>query len=313
MFSSISALLVITASLEFVCVYCLNNNLSRRIIGGHDSEDYWPFYVNITWTDTETGGPGGCGGILIDEQHILSAAHFFYGSPVLYEKDNTEAAKKKKEKEGKNRTPKITDPKPKRTANLGDFRENGAITTIPIVSYMWHKEVDRKPSEQPLAKRVPKRYDPASSAINDIALARLKRPWKVPNSEIKICTEVDHSVGGLYTAIGMGLRIEGDHNSLPGVLQETVLKEDPTGNSCGNFRKMEPTTQICLKKPDARVTATGPGDSGGPIVLVDDIRGKRVARCAYGMTSCAYCDGSGGLYMRLSNYRQWIKTAKVCL
>ena len=86
MFSSISALLVITASLEFVCVYCLNNNLSRRIIGGHDSEDYWPFYVNITWTDTETGGPGGCGGILIDEQHILSAAHFFYGSPVLYGK-----------------------------------------------------------------------------------------------------------------------------------------------------------------------------------------------------------------------------------
>ena len=61
----------------------------------------------------------------------------------------------------------------------------------------------------------------------------------MPNSEINICTEVDHSVGGLYTAIGMGLRIEGDHNSLPEVLQETVLKEDPTGNSCGNFRKME--------------------------------------------------------------------------
>ena len=84
MIFSITSALVLIASSEFGSITCLNNPLSRRIIGGHKSEANWPFYVNITWIDSVTGTRTGCGGFLIDELHVITAAHCLYGPPVLY-------------------------------------------------------------------------------------------------------------------------------------------------------------------------------------------------------------------------------------
>ena len=62
---------------------CIQDNLSGRIVGGTDAPiDAYPWLALLGYTSGRGGNPQWkCGGVLIGDQHVLTAAHCVTGLP----------------------------------------------------------------------------------------------------------------------------------------------------------------------------------------------------------------------------------------
>jgi hypothetical protein len=54
----------------------INHNI-QKIINGKDAESHWPWLVSIRFSENGVMSTHMCGGVLITDQHVLTAAHCF--------------------------------------------------------------------------------------------------------------------------------------------------------------------------------------------------------------------------------------------
>lgn len=256
---------------------CYNHGAARIINGTPVKPGQYPFQARIHKKDSDFL----CGGSVIGERHILTAAHcvtWCSGSDTLpvsaFEYDLW----------------------------LGDYslnNENDGNIRVELSKVIPHENFD-------ICKN--------ATSVDDIALLETKEPIKfIINSDgfgsvnqilLPEKADITYQPGEQMTVIGWGLT---GRAIISDILQEaSVALYDY--NSCrgawANDQNISKTGHICAM---SRVSGSCKGDSGGPLVrkAADGIL-EVVGVTSFGTLDCNL--NQPGVYTRVSNYLDWIRS-----
>uniref|UniRef100_A0A182J785 Uncharacterized protein n=1 Tax=Anopheles atroparvus TaxID=41427 RepID=A0A182J785_ANOAO len=249
--------------------YLRNSRPSGRIVGGYQASAGQFPYQALLLTDVGNGYSSLCGGSVITNNFILTAAHC------------------------------VTD----------DFKNilNGGTAILGAINREVYEATQQRISYARANIRVHPSYD-VNNILNDIATVRLNAPI-VYGSYVKAIAlparSDSRTFGGFEgTASGFG-RTSDTSSTVSSVLRYT---RNPvmTNAQCNNF--WSPTQvmaqHVCFDPTGGRATCNG--DSGGPLAVQDAGRSLLVGITSFGAAiGCAA--GYPSVFVRVSYYRDWIQ------
>ncbi|MFT6986558.1 MAG: secreted trypsin-like serine protease [Psychromonas sp.] len=241
--------------------------ITTRIVGGiESSSEQWLAVVSIKSTYRNQHF---CGGSLINEQWVLTAAHCMFDSYDLPLRPS------------------------EIVATVGEYDLN----SLPLTPSTNIAQIFTHPN-----------YDPAQLG-NDIALLKLASPVANPtNSMVDLNdTEVLIAQQSPATVIGWGSTVAYESvpptPDYPDILREVVVPLN-TDQQCSNSLGSAYTDQmICAGLPEGGVDACQ-GDSGGPLMANNNYGWQQLGIVSWGI-GCA-APGSPGVYTRIAVFSDWI-------
>ncbi|XP_061402704.1 CLIP domain-containing serine protease B8-like [Musca vetustissima] len=262
--------------------------VTHRIYGGEIAElDEFPWLALLVYNTNEYG----CSGALIDDRHVLTAAHCVYGEAY-------------REKKGL------------KYVRLGEFNVGTEPDCIEEPNYLSCADAAMDMSVEKITVH-PDYKDYSFNKLNDIAIIRLKNPVSFTHFVMPICLpnvtedspfERDQmfSVSGwgrtdffnkyfvnIPSPIKLKLRI-------PLMPRENCTKVlDLYGIQLG-------PKQLCAGGEHAKDTCAG--DSGGPLMFFDRKHSRWVAYgiVSFGFTQCGLT-GHPAVYTNVADYTEWIR------
>jgi len=246
-----------------------------KVVGGNEANiEDWPWQVSIRMTRPDGGKVGLCGGSIISNRWVLTAAHCLH-----YD---------------------VSDPR------------DGIDEYLPDHGYKFeviYGQTAPKNSKGIRVERIVAHEGYNSSSLaNDIALLRLSKPvpagYQVQLSSKKL-DRIFAKDGNCSTVTGWGRRAENDDRG-SNVLMKAALPLVPAQQCRQANTYLEPETQLCAGYEEGGVDSCQ-GDSGGPLV-VQHGNSKlwiQIGIVSYGI-GCARA-ATPGVYTRVSAYIDWIQ------
>lgn len=279
----------------------LREYATKIMRGDVTAAEYWPGIVALG-AEKPDGSFAyfNCGGVLLDERNVLTAAHCLDNS-----RQDSDTGRWFLSEDGQRDWPLIA------IANSDDLAEDSNEIAARVVGGEIIDDVGaryfRSPTNQP---------------AHDIAILRLDREMNGPYATLSGRIDADPAIEGhLVWAAGFGTldslqssyeffdssRGAGSTAAASQLLRDVILQFKPR-NVCA--RKMGHTisdmTHICAGWDDDEHD-TCAGDSGGPLSVLDvDGCPVVVGLTSYGPTWCG-SPGTYGVYTRVSQYHDWIK------
>ncbi len=242
---------------------------AAKIIGGQDAKSTsWPWMAALLNSSTsDFYNAQFCGGVLIDDSWILTAAHC-----VTYDKIDR---------------PKLPN----------DIEVSVGIHDLDSFNGPRHDvtAIYRHPD-----------YD-TTSLVNDIALLRLatpsgQQPIQLFSGETE--EELDGSlIGVMTTLIGWGRNSSINSGYYPTILQQVELPV-VSNNNCSAYYGPLPDSQICAGYSPGSGKDACVGDSGGPLMVQVDGQWAHTGLVSYG-SNCS-SNGDYGVYTRTSSFIDFI-------
>jgi len=244
---------------------CGESHQAQRIVGGVQTEvNEYPWQVGLV---PSNGKQPFCGGSIISNQHILTAAHCTF------------------DQSGQRLAPSQV------RVLLGEHDTTDSVADIRTIS-----AITRHPN-----------YD-ASTVNNDLSIFTLTSPITFSSIMAPVCLPAGTSetfAGELATVTGWGYTFPGRNPS--DTLQEvdiTVKTNAACSNSWSAGSWPIRDTNICAGDP--RKSSCN-GDSGGPLFLAENGRFSQIGVVSWGARNCGV-PGLPGVYARVSEYKDWIKS-----
>lgn len=259
----------------------LESEISYRIVGGTlAAEGAWPWQVAI-YTEAQTGYHIVCGGSIIHERWIMTAAHCI---------SSTDSSKYFVV-EGTNRVDRAT----KATRSTRG-------RSIKVERIIAHESYNSK------------------TIANDIALIKLASPAKSKPVRLSFGAHAPlETPGQMASVTGWGLLRAFDKNWKDFTTQELVSQGDPRYFTDRLMQVDLPLIDCSIapyKNVDQRHICAGyaeggkdacRGDSGGPLVTKSaDGRYSQIGIISFGVMNCASA-GTYGVYSKVSAFEGWIK------
>lgn len=248
-------------------VTATDNNISTRVVGGTDSvEGDWPSMVYITAGDYQ------CGGTLIDERTILTAAHCLYDGAY-----QTNA----------NRISVVV--------NAYDLSAIGSELSIKRTYIHDNYDPSNSASSNDIAL-----LRLSSSLTNTDAVKRSSKT----TTNSAVANENDVTIIGWGSTVGYAPNEEVTA-SYPNILQEVELPLQTDSDCSQNLgASYDASTMICAGDVNGGEDACQ-GDSGGPLMLNNGGVWEQLGVVSWG-AGCASA-GNPGVYVRLAVYEDWIE------
>ncbi|XP_075246711.1 trypsin-1-like isoform X1 [Convolutriloba macropyga] len=255
----------------------------ERIFGGERSK-FVAFFVKVTlykvYSPEGMINVGICGGTLISNHHVITAAH------CLYDENRAEHQKGRVVVET-GKFEQSTSSKPKKAEST---------------NFILHEKFNMSSCENGY----------------DIALIKLRNPWHkdIPPQSLDypnilhLCQPKEKSGNDRYQVYGIGSTSGGTEHKYDKFVRTAELEEDTTAEkNCGQMA-FDNQDKICLKSPGATTASSTSnvadaclGDSGGPAA-------NELHRCLYGVASYgnsrSFGIGYGAIYSRISYHTDWI-------
>jgi len=240
-----------------------------KIIGGTGTEvNEYPWQVGIAFVGLSDGETPLCGGSIISDLHILTAAHC-----TLY--------------------PQLSPAQSQQVirVSVGEYSITDDDIHIRTIS-----SVTIHPG-----------YNPENLA-NDLAILTLSSPLAFSKAIAPICLPANSSntfAGETATVIGWGRTSPGGNQSTS--LQEvdlTVTSNDYCKTNYSDLADPWPIlrTNICAGDPGQSACQ---GDSGGPLFIKENGRYAEIGIVSWGMNECL---GKPGVFARVTEYKDWIRS-----
>jgi len=263
-------LLLISFLLNSGVVIADSNDISSRVVGGDDASDGdWPWAVAVY------SGGFFCGGSLIDETTVLTAAH------CLYDGNNDE----------------IVANQIRVVVGEYDLSDSSPTSTAISSTYI-HND-----------------YNPLTSVSrNDVALLRLATSITGISPVNRVdasTTEELIAAGSEVMIIGWGSTVgyaAADANTVipefPNILQQAEVPLKTDGQCATSYGATYDSSTMLCAGLDAGGVDSCQGDSGGPLLYNNGGSWEQIGVVSFG-SGCANA-GFPGVYARLTTYNDWI-------
>ncbi|XP_019870922.1 CLIP domain-containing serine protease HP8-like [Aethina tumida] len=263
----------------------------NRIFGGESADlDEFPWMVLVEYERPSKVRGFYCGGVLINEKYVLTAAHCVIGKDL---------------------------PKDWKliSVRLGEYNTD---TDIDCIDYKVGNYRDCAPEPQNIAveERIPhEAYDPYDvNQENDIALLRLVKPAVYSEYVRPICLPTtaaelskDYTSKNVYVA-GWG---KTENRSESNIKLKLMVPVRSPQDCTSTYRKanvnLSPQNQICAGGIKGKDSCRG--DSGGPLMSLEANEGSinwfSIGVVSFGPTPCGM-ENWPGVYTNVANYVRWI-------
>lgn len=255
--------------------------ITPYIIGGIDSNmaDF-PYYARLVATDFSTTATDFCGGSILNDQYILTAAHC-----VTYEG--------------------TTDP------YVDEIKLMGVITNNGSMEYVIHEDT-HKVSEI----IVHPDYN-VSNFANDIALVKLETAMTAGDfTAITLPTDDDvKAYTAKETVTVMGLGYTDDNKTTPTIIQQADVK-NVSDSECltlvdsiyqVSYNAAKQTCVLPGENASQQPTAVCNGDSGGPLTFKNDNdKYQQYGITSYGSAESCFAAGHPQVFTEIYGYKDWI-------
>uniref|UniRef100_A0A3F2YTX9 CLIP domain-containing serine protease n=1 Tax=Anopheles christyi TaxID=43041 RepID=A0A3F2YTX9_9DIPT len=254
-----------------------------RIVGGEIAAlDAYPWLARIQYFKGNNRYGFHCGGVLIHNQYVLTAAHCIEGVPsswIVYQ------------------------------VRLGEFDTTTAIDCenedcadpvrdVLISAYVVHPEY----------------YKQNGADYNDIALLQLSETVEFTDFVRPIClpvspaSRVANLTGKYATVAGWGQTENSTSSTKKLHLRVPVVDNDACAEAFSSIRLEIIPTQLCAGGEKGKDSCRG--DSGGPLMRYGDGRSSTkywylIGVVSFGLEQCG-TDGVPGVYTRMSEYMDWV-------
>ena len=246
--------------------FCGIENVQTRIINGREAQrNRYPWMVSVI-------GHGGCGGTIINDRYVLTAAHCMNGP------NNTRLA------QGSVRVILGAHEINERWARSGEFRE------LDVEWFKVHPDAGTVEMS-------------GANMQNDLALIKLKYPIPFGSELNPICLPNFNEYHDLFS-IGWGHYFNGKLTE-PKKLQQVEVDEVDT-DTCqrSGLRLADPAKQICAGSR----TGACSGDSGGPMSARMNGRVYQVGIASFVINACGTQGGKRpDVYVRVTGHLDWIQ------
>lgn len=262
---------------------------SDRIVGGIETGiDEFPWMALLEYTFKDTGKKVfGCGGSLIDERHILTAAHCLFENPVLT------------------------------SVRLGEWNTSTELDCFPPVPPFTVSDDCADPPIDVAVSKIFKHpsYNKDGQEYNDIAVIRLEKSVNYSYFIKPICLPSDENLRNKTNFAGMKFIVSGWGRTETSVSSDTKLKTSVDGVNlveCNaayqQLGRVITDKQLCAGGKKSRDSCQG--DSGGPLMTLYQENKQNYAYLAgvvsFGPQKCGL-KGWPGIYTRVGAYVDWIK------
>ncbi|XP_050316551.1 CLIP domain-containing serine protease B8 [Bactrocera neohumeralis] len=261
--------------------------VTNRIYGGEIAElDEFPWLALLVYNSNDFG----CSGALIDDRHILTAAHCVRGEGV-------------REKKGL------------KLVRLGEFNVKTEPDCIEEPDYLNCADAAVDIGHERIFVH-PEYNEHSFTKFNDIAIIRLKRAVSFTHFIMPICLpsqdeESPYKVGEMFSVSGWGRTdlfnkyFRNIHSPIKLKLRIPYVERDNCTKILSTFGIELGSKQVCAGGEFAKDTCAG--DSGAPLMYFDRKYSRWVAYgvVSYGFTRCGMA-GHPAVYTDISAYLDWI-------
>ncbi|EAT45085.1 AAEL003610-PA [Aedes aegypti] len=253
-------------------------SVNDRILGGKNADiDEFPWLAMLQYENDRGERQFSCGGSLVNNRYVLSAAHCVVGEAV------------------------------KRVGNLVSVRlgEYDTTTEIDCITKDGELICADSPIDVPVEEKLAHPEYNEKSMLNDIALLRLDRDVE-PTAFIKpVClpsSNFKNSLAGDFTFVtGFGRTLEGSRSAIKQKLGIKVYDQDQCRTKFAALKGEVTPKQLCAGGDLAKDSCQG--DSGGPLMKLQQVW------TVEGVVSYGYRCGMEdwpGVYTRVQAYINWI-------
>ncbi|EDW84438.2 uncharacterized protein Dwil_GK13139 [Drosophila willistoni] len=264
--------------------------VTNRIYGGEIAElDEYPWLALLVYNSNDYG----CSGALIDDRHILTAAHCVEGEGV-------------RERRGL------------KHVRLGEFNVKTEPDCIEEPNYLSCADAALDIAHERIHVH-PEYKEYSNYKYNDIAIIRLKHPVSFTHFIMPICLPNKTSQmtplveGQMFSVSGWGRTdlfnkyFINIHSPIKLKLRIPYVSNENCTKILEMFGMRLGPKQLCAGGEYAKDTCAG--DSGGPLMYFDRQHSRWVAYgvVSYGFTQCGMA-GKPAVYTNVGEYREWINS-----
>ncbi|XP_076392709.1 uncharacterized protein LOC100882895 [Megachile rotundata] len=258
-------------------------DLSSRIIGGERTDiDEFPWMTLLIYRKPN-GHTAACGGTLINQRYVLTAAHCVKGKdiPKSWRLDSVRLG----EYDTNSNPDCVTD------------GEDGMVCADAVVNVGIEEQISHE------------KYDPLRRDQRyDIALLRLNRDVQFTNYIKPICLPPTASMGRKLFVAGWGKTETGYSSNVKLKVSVPLVDEEQCKNRYNSVRVPLGFGQICAGGQSGKDSCTG--DSGGPLMTMErrsDGNGRWVVVgvVSFGPSPCGMLNWPG-VYTKVIDYVPWI-------
>ncbi|KAH8384069.1 hypothetical protein KR009_012012, partial [Drosophila setifemur] len=263
--------------------------VTNRIYGGEIAElDEYPWLALLVYNSNDYG----CSGALIDDRHILTAAHCVQGEGV-------------RERNGL------------KHVRLGEFNVKTEPDCIEEPNYLSCADAALDIGYEKIHVH-PDYKEFSNYKYNDIAIIRLKHPVSFTHFVMPICLPnkkepLTLSEGQMFSVSGWGRTdlfnkyFINIHSPIKLKLRIPYVSNENCTKILEAFGVKLGPKQLCAGGEFAKDTCAG--DSGGPLMYFDRQKSRWVAFgvVSYGFTQCGMA-GKPAVYTNVAEYTEWIES-----